>query len=503
MAYTRLTAEEAASLIRNADTMALSGFTPNGNPKAIFRALSKRAADLHAQGEEFQVSILTGASSCQSVEGDMAAARALKFRAPFSTNADFRKHTNLGEIEYEDMHLGHMSERLRRGFYGRIDWAVIEVSDLYEGETECRAYLTSAGGVVTTIARLAEKVIIEYNHHHSPGSKFLHDTFEPAECCFGRAPFPIMSPYDRIGENYVSIDPAKIAGVIDSDIPEEARAFVEPNEEIMAIGNHVADLLAYDIACGRIPKSFLPVQSGVGTTGNAVLKALGTSSKIPAFNVYSEVVQDAAIDYMLEGRIKYASATAMTVTNEALKKVYDNIDYYSRHLTIRQSEIANSPEVIRRLGVIAINTPLECDIYGNENSSHICGSALMNGIGGSCDYERNGYISIFTTPSTAKGGRISCIVPMCCHVDSTEHDVDIIATEQGIADLRGKGPLHRAHEIIERCAHPDYRPLLREYVAKIAPMGHEPQSMRAALSFHDTYLAKGDMRLTDFSDYLK
>ena len=149
-----------------------------------------------------------------------------------------------------------------------------------------------------------------------------------------------------------------------------------------------------------------------------------------------------------------------------------------------------------------IYTAIECDIYGNENSSHICGSKLMNGIGGSCDYERNGYISVFTTPSIAKGGRISAIVPMCTHVDSTEHDVDVIVTEQGVADLRGKGPRRRAEEIINHCAHPDYRPLLREYL-RIADKGHEPQSMTAAFAMHDTLRKKGDMRLTDFSEYLK
>ena len=168
---------------------------------------------------------------------------------------------------------------------------------------------------------------------------------------------------------------------------------------------------------------------------------------------------------------------------------------------MRPSELSNAPELIRRFGVIAMNTALECDLYGNENSSHICGSSLMNGIGGSCDYERNGSISIFYTPSTAKGGKISAIVPMCCHVDSTEHDVDIIVTEQGVADLRGKGPMRRAQEVIEHCAHPDYKPLLREYL-RIAPQGHEPQSMRAALAFHDTFLNKGDMRLCDFGEYL-
>ena len=173
------------------------------------------------------------------------------------------------------------------------------------------------------------------------------------------------------------------------------------------------------------------------------------------------------------------------------------MDFFSRHVVIRPSEISNSPEVIRRLGVIAMNTAMECDIYGHENSSHVCGSQLMNGIGGSCDYERNGYLSIFTMPSTTKGGTISTIVPMCSHVDSTEHDVDVIVTEQGVADLRGKGPLRRAQEIIENCAHPDYRSLLRDYL-RIAGGGHEPQSMRSAFAFHDAYLMKGDMRLAVF-----
>jgi acyl-CoA hydrolase len=202
------------------------------------------------------------------------------------------------------------------------------------------------------------------------------------------------------------------------------------------------------------------------------------------------------------GQIDQATCTGLTVTNECLQHIYENIDFFSKHITLRPSELANSPELIRRFGVISMNTALECDIYGNENSSHVCGSKLMNGIGGSCDYTRNGSISIFYTPSTAKGGKISSIVPMCSHVDSTEHDVDLIVTEQGVADLRGKGPMRRAKEIIEHCAHPDYKPLLREYL-RIAAPGHEPESMRAAFALHDTLLTKGDMRLTDFGDYLK
>ena len=502
MKYRRLTAAEGAAMIDDGVTIGFSGFTPNGIPKAVIREIAKKAEVLHAEGKPYQVGIVTGASGCQSLEGDMAKAKAIKFRGPFSTNRDFRIHTNLGEIDYEDMHLGHVAERLRRGYYGTIDWAFIEVSDLVEGEDVCKAYLTTASGIVPTIVRLAKRIMIELNHFHNPNSKHLHDVYECKEYP-NRGPIPLLTVGGRIGTDYVEIDPKKIVGVVESNIPEEARAFKAVNAETQAIGENVVDFFLRDIKAGHIPSCMSPIQSGVGATGNAVLEAIGTCQGLPPLEVYSEVVQDAVIDLIEQGRVTQASCTAMTCTNEKVQHVYKNMEFFKKHLTLRPSELANGPELIRRFGVIAMNTALECDIYGNENSSHICGSSLMNGIGGSCDYERNGSVSIFYTPSTAKGGTISAIVPMCCHVDSTEHDVDVIVTEQGVADLRGKGPVRRAHEIIENCAHPDYRPLLRDYLKHIAPMGHEPQSMTAALAFHDTFLRKGDMRLTDFSEYLK
>ena len=104
MNYTRLTAAEAAALIQHDDALALSGFTPNGVPKAVFRELSRRCQAEHCAGRPFQVGIITGASTGQSVEGDMARCNGIKFRTPFSTNKDFREHTNAGEIDFEDMH---------------------------------------------------------------------------------------------------------------------------------------------------------------------------------------------------------------------------------------------------------------------------------------------------------------------------------------------------------------------------------------------------------------
>jgi len=496
-----MTAAEAAALIKNGENIALSGFTPSGAAKAVTKELAKVAEAEHAAGRNFQVGIFTGASTGQSTDGDLANAHAIRYRAPYTTNSDFRKHVNMGEIAYNDIHLSQMAQELRYGFMGQVDWAILEVCDIEEGETTCKAYLTSAGGISPTAARLAKHVILEHNTFHSTGAKYLHDVYELQDPPL-RQPIPLTNVSDRIGKPYVEIDARKIVGVVECNIPDEARAFKDLDPVTTKIGMNVAEVLVADMKRGIIPQSCLPLQSGVGSTANAILAALSQDKNVPDFNIFTEVLQDAVVDMMLEGRVKDASACSLTVTNESLMKVYDNIDYFRKHLTLRQSEISNSPELIRRLGVIAINTALEVDIYGNANSTHISGTKMMNGIGGSGDFERNAYISIFTCPSVAKGGLISSVVPMVSHHDHSEHDVNIIVTEQGVADLRGKSPMQRAECIIENCAHPDYRQLLWDYL-KIACGGHTRHCLSAAFAMHDTLGRKGDMRLTDYAEYVK
>ena len=501
MAYTRITAAEAAAMIKNGENLGLSGFTPAGTAKAVTRELAKIAKAEHEAGREFKVGILTGASTGQSTDGVLAEERAIKYRAPYTTNPEFRKRVNLGEIAYNDIHLSQMAQELRYGFMGEIDWAILEVCDIEEGESTCTAYLTAAGGIAPTVARIAKKVILDLNSFHSPEAKHLHDVYEPLDPPL-RQPIPIVKVSDRIGTPYVEIDAKKIVGVVECNLPDEARAFKDSDPITDQIGHNVAQFLVNDMKRGIIPSTFLPLQSGVGSTANAILGALGHEKSVPDFNVYTEVMQDSVVNMMLEGRVKDASSCSLTVSNECLMQVYDNIDYFKKHVTLRPSEISNSPEVIRRLGVIAINTAIEVDIYGNANSTHISGTKMMNGIGGSGDFERNAYISIFTCPSTAKNGMISSIVPFVSHQDHSEHDVNIIVTEQGVADLRGKSPIERAHLIIENCAHPDYRPLLREYL-KFAKMGQTRHCLTAAFAMHDALARKGDMHLTDFAEYIK
>jgi acyl-CoA hydrolase len=228
-----------------------------------------------------------------------------------------------------------------------------------------------------------------------------------------------------------------------------------------------------------------------------VLGAMGDHPEIPRFQMYSEVIQDSVIELVKSDRCSFVSGVSLTVTDPVLQSIYDNLDAFRGRLLLRPQEIANNPEIVRRIGIISINTALEADIFGNINSTHVLGQKMMNGIGGSGDFTRNAYISIFTCPSTAKDGKISAIVPMCSHMDHSEHSVQVLVTEHGVADFRGKDPRERAELVINNCVDPSYRDLLRQYF-KLTENGHTPQSFRSAFAFHEAFLESGDMRNTKF-----
>ena len=499
MSYKFMTAAEAASLIKDGDIIGLSGFTPAGTPKAVTAELAKMAEEKHARGEHFKVSVLTGASTGDSCDGVLIRANALDFRAPYTTNSDFRKACNNGQVKYSDIHLSQMAQRIRSGFLGKVNVAIMEACEL---TADGRIYLTAGVGISPTVARLAEKVIVELNAAHNKTSLMgMHDIYEPADPPYRRE-IPIYTPSDRIGSDCVKVDPAKIVGVVKTDEPNEGGKFSPLDDVTMAIGQNVANFLVGEIKAGRLPKEFVPLQSGVGNVANAVLGCMGENKDIPAFNVYTEVIQDAVIALMKEGRVKFASGCSLSVSNEVIRDIYANLDFFKDKILLRPQEISNNPEVARRLGLVAINTALEADIFGNINSTHVSGTRMMNGIGGSGDFTRSAMLSIFTTPSTAKEGKISAFVPMVSHLDHSEHSVKVIITEYGVADLRGKSPIQRARCIIDNCVHPDYKPLLEEYLA-MGIKGHTPQNLKCCFAFHEELAASGDMHNVDWSKYNK
>ncbi len=487
-----ISAQEAASHVKHDFNVAFSGFTPAGSPKVVAGAIAEIAKAEHAKGNPFKVGVLTGASTGDTLDGVLTRAEAVKFRTPYQSNKDLRNSMNTGKIHYFDRHLSSLPQDMRYGFFGDIDVAVIEAADVTD---EGEILLTSAVGIAPTAASLAKKIIIERNSSHPKEIRGLHDLLELQDPPY-RKDVGICCPEERIGEPVLKVDPAKIIGIVETTSNDEIGGFTPVDETTAKIGDNVANFLAEQLKKGLIPKEFLPIQSGVGNVANAVLGSLGANPDIPPFKMYTEVIQDAVIDLMKAGHCTFVSGCSMTVTPEVLRGIYSDLDFFKPRMVLRPQEISNNPEIVRRLGLITINTALEADIFGNVNSTHVLGTKMMNGIGGSGDFTRNAYLSIFTCPSVAKGGKISPFVPMVSHQDHSEHSVDILITEQGVADLRGKSPIQRAETIIENCVHPDYKQMLRDYLALNDKGLHTPHTLGVVFNMHEEFLKSGDMRNT-------
>jgi acetyl-CoA hydrolase len=486
--YPIISAEEAAARIFHGATVAFSGFTSAGAAKLIPRTLADRARDFHDRGLPFKLRILTGASGGASIDELLAQAEAMSYRAPYQTGPTLRDQINKQEVEYVDMHLSHMPQTVLEGFHGKIDFAVVEATEITR---DGRVFLTSSIGASPVYLKYADQVIIEINHYHSHRLREMSDILilpSPPH----RFPIPLHDPLTKLGFPYAVVDPKKVIGVIENDEPDRVPEFAGADERSEKIAEHVVRFLLDEMLAGRIPPEFLPLQAGVGNVANAVMAALAKNPYIPSFKMFTEVYQDSLVDLMESGKLTAASTTSLTLTADKLQCVYDNMDFFAPRIVLRPQELSNHPGVIRRLGVISMNTALEIDIYGNVNSSHVYGTNVMNGIGGSGEFTRNAYISIYMCPSIAKGGKISSIVPMCPHIDNNEHSVQIVVTDHGLADLRGLGPMQRAHAIIEKCAHPAYRDYLWDYI-KGARVGHIRHNLEKAFELHVNLMETGSM----------
>jgi acetyl-CoA hydrolase len=224
--------------------------------------------------------------------------------------------------------------------------------------------------------------------------------------------------------------------------------------------------------------------------------------------MWSEILQDTVLDLFDSGKLDFASATCFALSARGIQRLYDNWEKYVSRTVLRPVHISNHPEVIRRLGLIGMNTPVEFDIYAHANSSMVGGSRMVNGIGGSGDFIRNAHLSIMHTPSTRSTRTdptgITCVVPMATHVDHTEHDLDVLVTEQGLADLRGLCPRDRARVIIDNCAHPDYRDMLLEYFDRAtreslaSHSAHEPHMLHRAFKMQANLAAMGTMKVENW-----
>lgn len=477
--------DTACRHIQDGTNVFISGFTA-GYPKMIPQALVRRA---EKEGP-FKINLFAGASTGDIVDGLLAKAGLVAWRRPYMSNRCMRTMINADQIKFKDDHLSRLSAQVRDGGWGKAHVAVVEAMAITE-----KGHLipTMSVGNTPTYVREAEKIIIEIASE-PPELEGIHDIYIPEDPPY-RMPIPIYRTGDRIGKPFIEMDPGKVVAILFSDEEDSCAVFTAPGAESRRIAEFILDFVAHEVRRGRMPPA-LPWQSGVGDVANAVLSGFIENDSFRSIDIYSEVLQDAVLDLIDLGKARAASGSAMTLSYKARKRFFNELYRYKEKIVLRPVEISNAPEVVRRLGVIAINTAIEVDIYGQVNSTHVMGSQLMNGIGGSGDFIRNGALSFIVTPSTAKGGKISAIVPMVSHVDHSEHSVDVVVTEYGLVDTRPLTPRQVAEAVIKKCAHPDYRDMLWDYYQRAirSSGGHEPHNLDEAFGFHQRYMARGDMR---------
>lgn len=480
-----MTPEQAAALFKDKMVVASSGFTKSGDSKAVLPALAERA-----KTDPLKITLMTGASLGYGTDGALAASNALSLRLPFQVDPVLRKSINAGEVMFIDQHLGETANLLRANNFPKIDIAVIEATMI---EADGSLVLTTSVGNSGAFVKLANKIIIEINMIVPLEVRGLHDLFSTGEYPY-RSEIPIVAADTRVGSTSLYVDPNKIIGIVITDKKDSPAEISAPDEATVAMAKHLVDFFSQEVKKGNLTKSLLPLQAGIGKVANAVLDGF-RSGDFENLTMYSEVLQDSTFDLLDSGKMTFASGSSITVSDEYYERIFSNLDQYKDKIVLRPQSISNAAEVIRRLGVITMNTALECDIYGNVNSTHVAGINMMNGIGGSGDFSRNAYLSVFVTQSLAKGGKISSIVPMVSHVDHTEHDVDVIVTEQGLADLRGLAPRQRAQVIIDNCVHPEYRVQLQNYFDRALERGGQtPHLLEEAFSWHTRLRETGTMK---------
>lgn len=475
---------EAANLIKNGMHVGTSGFTPCGYPKVVPLALAERVK----KGEKIGLTLGTGASVGHELDETWASLGIIKRRYPYQTGKIINQEINKGSIAFTDIHLSQVGKKIRRGILGSLDMAIVEAIAITE---EGGIIPSTSVGLAPVFVAEAKGVIVEINTTQPQELEGMHDIY-PVVNPAPPEPINIYQGSERIGLSYIPCNPDKIAAIVHSQIPDEARDLGKPDEVTEKIARHLIEFLIQEF--GEVPLP--PIQSGVGPLANHVLMGL-LSGPWDKFTIWSEVIQDAVLDMIDADRVWFASGTSLTPSPDRLRRFHAEIEKYRKRIILRPLEISNHPEIIRRLNLISMNTVLEVDIYGNANSTHILGSRMVNGIGGSGDFSRNAGLVVMMTPSITGNGQVSRIVPHVAHVDHTEHEVHVVVTEQGIADLRGKTPREKAKEIIENCAHPTYRTLLKDYFQRAlkATGGHTPILLEEALGWHLRYVKTGSMKV--------
>ncbi|SEV86381.1 acetyl-CoA hydrolase/transferase C-terminal domain-containing protein [Natrinema salifodinae] len=448
-----LDAGAAAARIDADATVLTSGFGSVGYPKLIPLALADSDRDL-------SLTVVSSGNVGDEIDVALVESGAIDRRFTYQSSAVARAATNRRDIAFSDRNASSIGDEVQYGGLVEPDIAVVEAVAVGE---DWFVPSTSVGQVPAFV-EAADELLVEVNHRQPLKLQALHDIYRP-EAPPNRGPIPLTDPGERIGTSRMHFDPEKLVGVVETDRVDSTYSFREPADDDLAIAANLGDFLAEEMERTAAFEDAVHLQFGVGSLGNALMGELeGLEFGDRDVVYYGELIQDGLLDMLDADRLACASATSMALTDEGQERLFASVERYARDVVLRPADVSNHPGLIDRFGVIGVNSAIEVDIYGNVNSTHVGGKRMINGVGGSADFNRNALVTICALPSTHDDGEISRVVPMTFHVDHTEHDIDVFVTEQGVADVRGLSPVERAELIVEECAHPSFRPRLRDYL---------------------------------------
>ena len=463
-------AAAAAAAIEPDATMLTSGFGSVGYPKAIPLALASSSRDL-------SLTLVSSGKVGDEIDVDLVGSGQVERRFSYQSSRIAREKTDAREIAFSDRNASSIGDEVQYGGLVEPDVAVVEAVAVGEDWFVPSTSL----GQVPAFVEAADALYVELNRHQPLELQSLHDIYRP-DAPPNREPIPLSSPGERIGTAHVGFDPEKLAGVVETDRSDSTYTFRDPTEDDLAIAANLGSFLREELDRSPVFDDAVHLQFGVGSLGNALmgeLQSLEFGDR--EVHYFGELIQDGLFDMLDAGGLASASATSLALTDEGQERLFADVERYAEDVVLRPADVSNHPGLINQFGVIGVNSAIEFDIYGNANSTHVRGERMINGIGGSADFNRNSLITVCALPSTLNDGDISRVVPQVFHVDHTEHDIDVFVTEQGVADVRGLSPVERAELIVEECAHPDFVPELRSYLDDVREREyHIPQDVERA-----------------------
>ena len=476
------TADEAAAVIRDGMTIAMSGWAMAGYPKAVVNALAAR----RQSGSDVTIALITGAN-VPWLDEKLGAEEIISRRAPMLASRTLAAQANNGSLSYVEQQMSKMPRLLRSHSFGEIDIAVVESLGFDAGGN---LIPTSSVGMTHYLMSAAAEIIVEINAAQPETLRGLHDVHIPSAVP-DTQPIPLVRTNQRIGMAGIPVDLNKVRCIVQTDTPE--RLGPQPAGTLVtdAIADHLFDFL--ELHFGGPDRPLPPLQTGFGGLADSIADRFQHSS-FSDLQFFCGGITEPVLELLASGKAT-ALSTGGVGMSERVEEILHDTPNLPDHLVIRNGDVTNSAEIISRLGLIALNTGIEIDVYGNVNSSHIAGTRVVNGIGGGATFAQNAGLSVLLIPSTAKGGAISNIVPMVAHQDISEHDIDVVVTEHGLADLRGLDDGERADAIISNCTGEGYRDQLTAYLqtARDQCGGHHPQLPSEAFAWYRRLREEGTM----------